>query len=233
VLQFLRAHDPDLLYLPARWHDGDLGLLPPQPAPPEEPVPVDAMELALCANAFVTFISSWVFNRARYVGLAGPDAAGRYVGTSMVQLEWHLGLLAAGGPLYAAQAPWMLARSGNTAGYSLFDVFVTRYHHILGEKLRGQPRLRDFLQQHLLRGYLPGLVWALRIGALGRFEQADWGRLEGMLEQAWPAQPQRRAWLRRILHWPRPLAKLAMGVCWLDAHLWIRVLALHHARESA
>jgi abequosyltransferase len=232
VAQFLRAHSPALLYLPARWHEGDLAAVDVPPLPAAEPVPVEAGTLALRANAYVTFISSWVLDRERYFALEGADSAGRYVGTSLVQLEWTLTLLADGGLLCAADTPWVLARAGNTGGYALFETFIARYHRIVGEKLAHRPVLRDLLQQHLLRGYLPGLVWAMRIGKLGRFDGIDWGQVDAMLEDAWPRQPGRRAWVRRIVRWPRPLAKLAMGWCWLEARLWLTAQA-RRARSAA
>lgn len=232
VTAFAREHTPHLLYLPSRWHRGDLGELPRDTVPAAAPERLGTMELAVRANAYVTFISSWVLDRQAYFALAGADKAGRYLGTSLVQLEWTLTLLAGGGPLHAAPEPWVLARAGNTGGYSLFDTFVARYHRIVGEKLAGQSQLRDFLQDHLLRGYLPGLVWGMRIGAIGRFEPVDWRKVEDMMAQAWPQRPQGRAWIRRIARWPRPLAKLAMGWCWLDARLWMKSVGLRQGRAA-
>jgi glycosyltransferase involved in cell wall biosynthesis len=226
VAAFVSERAPALLYLPARWHTGDLGALPAERVTGGPPKRLAAMELALRANAFVTFISSWVLDREAYFASARAGEAGRYVGTSLVQLEWTLTLLTGEGPLYAAPKYWLTARGGNTGGYSLFDTFVAKYHRILGEKLAHRPEIRDFLQDHLLRGYLPGLVWGTRIGALGRFEPTDWDNVEAMLAGAWPQRPIRRAWIGRIARWPRPFARLAMGWCWLDARLWMKALAL-------
>lgn len=220
VLSFVREHDPDLLYLPARWHSGDLAQLPYHKPSPRAPQRLDANRFVLRTNVYVSFLSSWVVHRERY--LASPDARpSRYIGTFLPQLEWHLELLRPDARLFAAPYDWLLARRGNSGGYSLFDTFVANYHRIVGEKLAGQPQLREFLQDHLLRGYLPGLVWGMRIGALGRFEPVDWRKVEEMMAQAWPQRPQGRAWISRIARWPRPVAKLALGWCWLDARAWM------------
>lgn len=220
VARFLAESEPDLLYLPARWHACDLSLLrraPPSPHPPCELAP---MQLAVRANAYVTFLSSWVVHRDRYLALADARPA-RFGGTSLPQLEWHLALLAAGRRLHAAPQAWLLARAGHSGGYSLFDTFVDRYHAILRERLQGERQECTFLQEHLLRGYLPGLVWGLRVGTAGGFQPGDWERVEALMARTWPGQERRRAWVSRIAQWPKPAAWVAMALCWFDAQAWM------------
>jgi hypothetical protein len=180
----------------------------------------------------MTFLSSWVVHRERYFTRRAADPH-RFRGTSLVHMDWHLELLAANGDLYAAPSTWLLARAGNSGGYSVFQTFVANYHAILGQKLAGRGELRDFLQEDLLRGYLPGLVWGMRAGGLGRFEPMDWTNVERMIEQTWPQQLAARAWLSRIARWPRPFAKLAMGWCWLASRVWLNRMRLRLDRGMA
>lgn len=220
VVTFLRSHRCDLLYLPARWYDQDLSGVPRSAPPPQGPRQVDAMWLALRANAYLTFLSSWIVDKTRYLQEPAADFR-RFEGTSLSQLEWHLALLAGGGPMYAAPADWVLARGGHSGGYSLFETFVERYHRILGDRLASAPRIRDFLQEHVIRGQLPGLVWAVRIGEAGQFQVGDWTQVESMLTRTWPELAHRRRRISRIAHWPRPLAHLLMAACWFDTRAWL------------
>src|SRR5207248_7866123 len=71
VAAFLRDHESHLLYLPSRWHTGDLGQLPRAHAPDAQPQPVSMPDLGLRARHFVVFISSWVLNRNAYFAQVG------------------------------------------------------------------------------------------------------------------------------------------------------------------
>ncbi|MBK6005765.1 glycosyltransferase [Ramlibacter ginsenosidimutans] len=223
VAAFLARRRCDLLYLPARWHSGDLAECVPAPSPVMEPQPVNAGELAIRANAYVTFLSSWVLDRERYLSLADARPT-RFEGSFLAQLEWHLALLAAGGPLYAAPEAWLLARAGHGGGYALFETFVQQYHRIIGERLARAPSIRDFLQEHILRGYLPGLVWGIRLGKAGAFRLADWQAVEAMMARVWPDRPRQRRRITWIASWPQPLARLVMATAWLDTRAWTRRL---------
>ena len=228
VAAFLRERDCALLYLPALLAARDLATVQRTAPEAAQPVQLDPMQLAVRANYCVAFISSWVINRERF--LSDPESrVDRYMNTSLSPLEWHLGPLARGRDLYAAPEPWILARGANTGGYEPFDTFVTHYHRILAEKLAGLPQVRDFLQDHILRGFLPGLVWGIRIGAVGRFQSGDWPRVHALIARVWPERRWRRTWIRQITDRPRPLAKLVMGLCWLDSHAW---MALKAARSG-
>jgi abequosyltransferase len=220
VASFLRDHPAHLLYLPSRWHHGDLAQLPRGQASAAQPHALSTRALALQARHYVVFISSWVMDRDAYLALAGGDHSERYSGTSLLQLEWVLTLLAGGGPVYSVRDAWVLARGGNSGGYSLFDTFVTHYPRILREKLDGVPAVRDFLVGQLLHDHLTGMVWALRKGVIGNFASLDWQRLDRMLVATWPHDLRGRRWLRRIACWPPAVAYLAMGYCWFKARAW-------------
>jgi abequosyltransferase len=228
VTAFLRERECALLYLPPEWHDEDLATVARTAPGPAQPVRVGAMELALRANYCIAFISSWVIHRERFMADPASNVE-RYKNTSLSPLEWHLAPLAQDRDLYSAPEPWILARGANTGGYEPFDTFVTHYHRILAEKLANRPQVRDFLQDHILRSFLPGLVWGIRIGAAGRLQAGNWPRVHALIERVWPERRWRRTWIRQITDLPRPLAKLVMGLCWLDSRTWV---ALKVARNS-
>jgi glycosyltransferase involved in cell wall biosynthesis len=225
VTECLETEHPALLYLPASWHDGDLSsfLL-------ERPIPgsfftIDAMEVARMANAYITFISSWIVDRHAYRQGPAPDP-GRYVGTSLAQLEWHLALLVSGEKLMTTERRWVVARSGNAGGYALFEVFVTNFTRIVDEKLHARQPLRRFFRGFMLRSYLPGLVWGLRQQAVGDFDRIDHGRLRTELRAAWPRAPLFAAVVSLIGRLPWPLAAVTFTMSWLSARLWLASLGL-------
>lgn len=225
VISCLEENQPDLLYLPARWHTGTLkGYLNKQPSP-RIPFRTEAMSLAIKANSYITFISSWIVNRQAYLKYASPKDTAKYVGTALPQLEWHLTLLARGRNLFALEGYWLVARGGNSGGYSLFDVFITNYKRILDEKLRTQHSLREFFSNYVLRSQLPGLIWGMRLGTIGRFGSLDKVRLQSALHDT-----RQRDWpfvtlLKLIGRVPKPLAKFIMGLCWLYTKIWLFWLA--------
>ena len=229
VVKCLEKEGPDLLYLPAQWQAGDLRSVRNKRPASNTVFVTDAMTLAMKANTYITFISSWVVHRQAYIALATPPDPARFVGTSLVQLEWHLTLLARGKKFMAADSDWLVARSGNSGGYSVFDVFTRHYTGILDAKLGDQPRLRRFFRNHLLRSYLPGLVWSMHKGAIGRFEECDSDRLQALVRSTWPEPSLFVTLLLPIIRWPRPFAGLAFGVSWICCKIWLSSLARRRA----
>jgi glycosyltransferase involved in cell wall biosynthesis len=231
VVECLEKERPALLYLPASWHDGDLSRFLNERPEPRSFFSIDAMTLALRANAYITFISSWVVDRHGYQQGAAPDLA-RYVDTSLVQLEWHLALLVSEGKLMTTDCRWVIARSGNAGGYALFDVFVTNYTRIVDDKLRAQRRLREFFRAFMLRSYLPGLVWGLRQQAVGDFGKIDHGKLHAKIRAAWPQDRLFAAVVSLIGRLPRPLAAATFTASWLVARLWLASLGLFNRTRN-
>lgn len=224
VVDCLERDAPALLYLPARWHSGDLTRFLSERAQPGAILSVDAMSLALRANAYITFISSWVVNREEYRQSSAAPDPGRYAHTSLAQLEWHLGLLVSKGRLMAAERQWVIARSGNAGGYSLFDVFITNYSRIVDDKLQAHASLRQFFRDFMLRSYLPGLVWGLRQQVVGEFGRLDHGRLRAKIQASWPQDRPFAALVNLIAQLPRPLAGGVFAVSWLASRLWLSCL---------
>lgn len=226
VMDCLERDDPALLYLPAKWHSGNLAPFLTERPQPGAILAVDAMSLALRANAYITFISSWVVNREKYrQSVAAPDP-GRYANTSLAQLEWHLSLLVSKGRLMAAERQWVIARSGNAGGYSLFDVFITNYTKIVDDKLQAHASLRQFFRNFMLRSYLPGLVWGLRQQVVGEFGKLDHGKLRAMIRASWPQDRLFGAQVSLIGRLPRPLARGVFAVSWLTSRLWLSCLGI-------
>lgn len=224
VVECLARERPALLYLPALWHPGDLSPFLAHRPEPGRFIPVDAMSLALFANAYITFLSSWVVDRDAYLEwVADPDPV-RYAGTSLSQLEWHLAGLASNGRLMMTDRKWVIARSGNTGAYSLLEVFITNYTRIIDDKLRGHRGLRQFFRDFMLRSYLPGLVWGMRQRVVGDFGSLDQAGLQAKLRVAWPQERAFAAQVVLIGRLPRPLAYVVFVLSWLTSKLWLSCL---------
>lgn len=224
VVACLARERPALLYLPALWHPGDLSPFLSHRPEPGRFIPVDAMSLALVANAYITFLSSWVVDRGAYRECVADPNPGRYAGTSLPQLEWHLAGLVSNGRLMMTDRKWVIARSGNTGAYSLLDVFITNYTRIIDDKLRGHRALRQFFRDFMLRSYLPGLVWGMRQRVVGDFGHLDHAGLRAKLRVAWP---QKRAFATTVFligRLPRPLAHVVFAFSWLTSRLWLSCL---------
>jgi hypothetical protein len=226
VVECLEREHPALLYLPAKWHDGDLSPFLTHRAESGSFFPVDVMSLALRANAYITFISSWIVNRETYQEcVAAPDPA-KYAGTSLAQLEWHLALLVSKRKLMTTDSKWVVARSGNTGGYSLFDVFITNYTRIIDDKLGDHATLRRFFRNFILRSYLPGLVWGLRQKAVGKFGKLDNDKLWAKLHSSWPGDRLFRAQVTLIGRLPHSLARVTFVLGCVVSRLWLTWLGL-------
>jgi abequosyltransferase len=221
VVDVLVQDRPGLVYLPAHWHDGDLSGYLGRCLASSRIVRTDARSLVLQANAYVTFISSWVVSRDAYQALAKRADARRHAGSSLPHLEWHLTLLAGAPKLMTSNRHWLVARSGNGGGYSLFDVFITNYSRIVDDKLGGHPALRRFLRDFMLRGYLPGLVWGWRKGAIGSFGNLDRQWLQQAIDQAWPKDRLFVGALKCVMGLPKPIAKAAYTLSWLYCKIWM------------
>jgi len=232
VVDVLEQDAPDLLYLPAHWHPGDLGTYLAQSPAPGAIVLIGAMSLALKANAYVTFLSSWVVRREAYQTYAKPPDAKRHAGSSLAQLEWHLTLLASAPKLMTSTRQWLIARSGNTGGYSVFDVFITNYNRVVEDKLQGNVELRQFFRSFMLRGYLPGLIWGLRQGAVGDFGNLDRNRLHLTIAETWPHERLFTGVLKLLIDLPKPLARAAYALSWLYCRIWLTWLARRTEREE-
>lgn len=173
VIECLERDIPDLVYLPAHWVTGDLSYQAKCRIKTKDLSELDRMGLAIRASVYVTFISSWVLNMDAYKGYSHPPLIDRYRGTSLPHLEWIFTLLVQGRKFLCANDDWIIARGGSSGGYAVFEVFSQQYNRIVDEKLDTDVRLHDFFRRCMLWCYIPGLIWGVRTGAIGRFESIN------------------------------------------------------------
>lgn len=172
LLNFLATQSPDLVYLPARWEKGDLTSFLDTKALSTEIVQVNNMGMAIHSNIYVTFISSWIMNMDKYRKLADHDY-GRFIGTSLAQLEWIFSLFSHGERFFLAQQNMIFARAGNSGGYTVFDVFSKNFNCIVEHVFVSNPVLRKFFRRCMLWCFIPGLIWGVRKNTIGKFEKFD------------------------------------------------------------
>jgi abequosyltransferase len=228
LVDSLERDQPDLVYLPAKWHTGELNAYLSERPRPGAMRRVDMMALAFEANAYITFISSWVVNRLTYSNCVAPANPARYLGTSLPQLEWTLTLLACGRKLLVAPPEWVIARASNSGGYPVFTVFVINFSSVVNDKLSATPGLARFLCDFMLRSYLPGLVWSVRQDAAGRFAELDAPTLKAAVRKTWPHDKSAVTLLEWITQWPKPVARAAFIASWLRCQAWLAWLRLTH-----
>lgn len=181
VLDLLETQKPDLVYLSPQWVSGDLGEFlqtRPQSLAVES---IDSMGLAIRASINVTFISSWIMNMDSYKKKNSPNVK-RFVGTSLCQLEWVLTLLSQEGNFLITKDNWILARAGNSGGYSVFEVFSENFNFIINSMLASHIKLKIFLKLCMLRCFIPILIWGVRKNEIGKFAEFDALKIEKLLE---------------------------------------------------
>ena len=172
VMECLERDQPDLLYLPARWVAGDLSERAKNKIGSKAIMTLDSMGLAVRSNIFVTFISSWIMNKDAY--LRRVDAKiDRYRDTNFPHLEWIFFLLVEGKKIMCSNENWIIARAGNSGGYSVFETFTIEYNRIVDEELADKPQLHHFFRRCMLWCYIPSLIWGVRNNAIGSFGEFD------------------------------------------------------------
>ena len=207
VLESLERDQPDLLYLPARWVDGDLTDHARGTLGQANLVPLTSLGLGMRASVHVTFISSWVFNMEAYGIYARPPALDRYRDTVFPQLEWTLTLLRHGRVFLAATDAWLIARPGSSGGYAVFDAFANQYNQIIREKLGDQTQLQRFFRGAMLLCYMPRLVWGVRRQTIGNFGPFDKSAVMRTLQQEYGND--------RFFRWVlAPIVKLDVPAAW-------------------
>lgn len=173
LISFLEKKEPDLLYLPATWKTGDLNKYSNITLDTSDFFPVSRMKLAISANVYVTFISSWVMNMNTYRKSSDVGEIGQFKGSSLSQLEWILTLLSNGKELYLSKNNWLFACAGASGNYSLFEVFSTNFNYIVKKKFPDDDEISVFLRRAMLWLFLPGLIWGVRNNNAGNFGNFD------------------------------------------------------------
>lgn len=185
VLTCLERDEPDLLYLPSRWIAGSLVKYSNEMINSLHVISHSALDFAIKASVYVTFISAWVINLETYAKKVPNPRLDRYSGTSFAQLEWNLSLINDGNKLMSAKDTWLIARGGNTGGYSLFDAFSRQYNNIIDEKFTANSQLYRFFRNNMLWSFIPSLVWGMRKRNMGNFGEFDKEKTLNILKSAY------------------------------------------------
>ncbi|MGK5027409.1 glycosyltransferase family 2 protein [Janthinobacterium sp. RB2R34] len=172
LIDFLISENPDLVYLPARWEEGDLTRFIDKKPLSTEIVQVTNKGLAVRSNIYVTFISSWIMNMEKYREVATSDYC-RFAGTSLAQLEWIFSLLLHGERFFLGREELIFARAGNSGGYTVFDVFSKNFNRIVDHFFASTPDLGNFFRRSMLWCFIPGLIWGVRKNTIGKFGKFD------------------------------------------------------------
>jgi len=219
VLECLERDQPDVLYLPAKGITGDLSQQAGNPIQSNGVMELNSMSLAVRSSVFITFISSWVFNKEVY--LSQEDARiDRYRDTFLPQLEWILTLIKQGRKLLSAKDIWLIARVGNTGGYALFEVFSIQYNRIVNEKLSDKPRLHRFFRRCMLWRFIPRLVWGARQNTVGNFGKFDKDKVMRILKQAYGNDTFFMFFVVPIIKFNKPIAWCFCFMARVFAKLW-------------
>ena len=182
LVELLRRDQPTIVYLSSRW-------VASTAAAGAQPLDVSLRCRTLGRDAFAKRLHVWLtFISGVVVELTGLTAerrdtlACRHMGTSLVQLGWVLDALDRGSRFVHVPDLCVLATAGNTGGYAVLQTFGANFKRIVFDSLASRPQLaRAMLLRHMVC-YLPGLVWGVRRGKLGRFsDEQGWDVLRAAL----------------------------------------------------
>ena len=169
ILKVLSRESVDLIFVPAKYLFGELDSFDSSSVA-FTLTTVSADMFALRANGVLSFLSSVVVNKDRYRSVSNTPNLNRYKGTFLAHYEWIYTLLAHGSEFRIASASLVLARTGATGGYDLFEVFGKHYVRIGDEMLLHRPRMRRLLELAMLYIHIPNFIQRCRENSFGRFE---------------------------------------------------------------
>jgi hypothetical protein len=123
-------------------------------------------------NIWFTFISSCVVrtSHARSIQIR------KYCETNLVQLAWVYESIIRGDNFIFIETESVLARSGNTGGYSVLKVFFENFPAITREMFAARKdgqAISCKIQLRVNVSYLPGLIRGYRGSRLGKFSQHE------------------------------------------------------------
>lgn len=132
----------------------------------------DPVRFARHSGIMLTFISSVIVNREKFVQLRAPDPA-RLVGTNLIQLGWVLPLLARYERGLIIFGGLVAGRRANSGGYDLARVFGQNFREVTATLLTDRPDIAEGIFNSMLRGWFPGTVVEARRKSAGDFEARD------------------------------------------------------------
>ncbi|PKB22448.1 glycosyltransferase family 2 protein [Janthinobacterium sp. 64] len=182
LIKFIKENRPDMIYLPAKWVDGDLTSFSEEKIFDKSFTAVNNFKLAVESNIFLTFISSWVMNMDIYRSQEGGVKYNRFLGSFLSQLEWELTILNNGSNFFIANDIWLIARAGNSGNYEILDVFSINYNKIIDEKITKNKKINKFLKKSMLWSFIPLLIFGLRKNTMGKFGVFDNKKVTKMLK---------------------------------------------------
>jgi abequosyltransferase len=168
VMECIECEQPALMYLPSKWVVGDLGELAKNRILTNKVSVTDSLTLAVRASVYVTFLSSWIVNKGLYLNQKNAKID-RYRDTFLPQLEWFFTLLANEKKFVYAEDSWVVARSGSSGGYSVFETFSHQYNCIVDRKFAEKPYLHLFFKRCMLWCFIPSAIWGMRKRSIGDF----------------------------------------------------------------
>lgn len=217
VVDVIKRIKPSMLYLPARWQPA-APFQGPAHAVADRSVNVGGgYALGLQSHIYITFLSSWVINRAACGSESSLDFH-RYLGSNLVQLAWHFQLIEREDHFAWGTRPWIVATAGNSGGYDVLKTFTLEFTRIAEEKLKNC-RLRTFYPESMRTLLLPSLLWNIRRGKLGRFEYDE--KTISILDDFYQGSALRLklvGWIMQGKPLCGHLAKVLLGV---HARLWL------------
>lgn len=181
LINLLHVEEPDLVYMPARWEEGDLTNFVDVKPLSTDFIQTNSMGLAVRSNIYTTFISCWIMNMKKYKEVPEYNY-GRFIGTSLAQLEWTFTIFSHGEKFFLARENMIFARAGNSGGYTVFDVFSKNFNYIVENIFISNVFLRNFFRKCMLWCFIPGLIWGVRKNTLGQFEKFDFAKVMPMLQ---------------------------------------------------
>lgn len=172
VMENIEQENPALMYLPSKWVAGDLGKMANHPISSTNVRSISNISLAVRSSVYITFISSWVINKELYLSQKNTKFD-RYRDTSLPQLEWFFSLIGNERIFLYAEDNWVVARAGNSGGYSILDTFSQQYNQIVNDKFKNSPKLNCFYRSDMLWSFMPSMILGLRKNTIGDFGSFD------------------------------------------------------------
>lgn len=184
LLDLLNEQMPDLVSMGSEWLLAIKGPSQGKAVLALKPRMVGRLDFAKEVNVWMTFISGIVINRELFLAHQDLSSIRRCMGTQLIQLGWIFPVLAAGERFVVIRETCVLATAGNSGGFQLMTVFGVNFpkiaRSILGEK---SPEAHAIIQRTLF-GFLPGLAWNTKRGAIGNYLKEDaWAELRSTLGQ--------------------------------------------------
>jgi glycosyltransferase involved in cell wall biosynthesis len=212
IVALLRSREPSLLYMRG---EGVKSVVSPDQGKQVGALQVselDAYHFARRVHVMFTFISATVVDREQmYQAIAGQQID-HFNNTNMVQLGWVLPPLRIPGRFLFVEDRCLLATTGNNGNYAVLRIFGNNFQRVTREILSGSAQVTRIGEAIITRTsitYLPGLVWSLRRGTLGKFDGGE--RVAAAMHEQLGGSLAYHLFVRPVEFLPTPLAWIALS----------------------